>query len=236
MKAIVHKIFGLFGLRISRLLRNSTGSHYFNTGNLTPIEENTRELYDRFYGDDDELARYYADKLRIAFYHDVSKLIRRKKINLDGKRILDIGCGTGHLLQELAASAYPVSISGCDFSEEAMSYSRTHFPGINFFQHNIYDQIPENFDVIVCTEVLEHLEYPHQAIANILAALVPGGVAVVTVPNGRRDTVLEHINFWSPESWKIFIRRECPGCDIETATLDNDVHNYAIISKPSTET
>lgn len=233
MKVMVHKFFGMFGLRISRLVQAGTGSRYFNSGNLTPIEENTRELYDRFYGDHDELARYYADKMRLAFHREVSELIRRKGIELNGKRILDIGCGTGHLLQELAGWAYPASSSGCDFSEEAMSYSRKHFPGMNFFRHNIYDPIPENYEVIICTEVLEHLEYPHDALANILAALVLGGVAVVTVPDGRRDTILEHINFWSPESWKIFIGRECPGCGIEAAVFNGDGNNYAIISRLS---
>jgi hypothetical protein len=56
------------------------------------------------------------------------------------------------------------------------------------------------------------------------------GVLVVTVPDGRNDTFLGHINFWSPESWKIFIEAQCKDFKYETGQVDGGA-NYAFIFK-----
>jgi SAM-dependent methyltransferase len=41
---------------------------------------------------------------------------------------------------------------------------------------------PEFYDLVVCSEVLEHIEYYHTVIQNIYATLKPGGCVIITVP------------------------------------------------------
>jgi 2-polyprenyl-3-methyl-5-hydroxy-6-metoxy-1,4-benzoquinol methylase len=92
--------------------------------------------------------------------------------------------------------------------------------------------LPNRYDVIFCTEVLEHLEKPHVALANLVAALNPGGILVLTVPDGRQDTINEHLNFWSPEGWRAFLIRECPQAELATRKLLNGPYNFALLRFP----
>lgn len=56
-------------------------------------------------------------------------------------------------------------------------------------------------------------------------------VGCCTVPEGRRDTFLGHINFWSPESWREFVANQTSGSSVRfiAAKLDNR-HNFALVS------
>lgn len=87
-------------------------------------------------------------------------------------------------------------------------------------------------------EVLEHLEYPDRALQTLTGALRPGGTLLLTVPQGRIDRSRYHINFWSPESWKLFIEAQIGGIgEVETGTfakLGSTVHrnNFAVLHKP----
>ena len=105
-------------------------------------------------------------------------------------------------------------------------------PNFRFFQHNIYKPLPGKYDVILCTEVLEHLEYPWRGLQTLMSAARPGGRVVITVPNGRLDRSNEHINFWSSESWRAFIERECSGLTFSTMQLPGVPNNAAIIRVP----
>jgi len=233
VKQAVQGGFGLAGLKLSRLSAGQrTGSDkYFNTGQLTPLEENSKSLYDRFYGDQQALEDYYQG-YRIQFYGEVSRCVREHLRTLDDKRLLDVGCGTGHLLSELSSWSRPQSLHGCDFSDAAMAYSKVKFPGASFFVQDITRPIPGAYDVVLCTEVLEHIERPFVALQHLLRVVVPGGVLVLTVPNGRLDQANEHINFWSPESWRAFLERECPHSSIQAGTLMENRINFAILRLP----
>lgn len=200
---------------------------YFNTG-LPPLEQNTEKIYDDFYSDTEALEAYYEEK-RLAFYKKVVSVIKNRNIDINCKKILDVGCGNGHLLKEIELNFRDCSLHGCDFSKPGIDYAKTLFPEINFFKHNIYEKIEDDFDVIICTEVLEHLEYPEVAIKNIVEALTLNGIALLTVPDGRKDNIEEHINFWSPESWHFFIKRECKNLEFKTDVFDG--HNLAEIIK-----
>ncbi|MCK4934746.1 MAG: methyltransferase domain-containing protein [Simkaniaceae bacterium] len=76
--------------------------------------------------------------------------------------------------------------------------------------------LPELADVIFCTEVLEHLQHPESAITHLLTLKKDAGVLILTVPNGRIDSSAQHINFWSPESWKIFLQKSAPSNNIQS--------------------
>ena len=91
---------------------------------------------------------------------------------------------------------------------------------------------------MICTEVLEHLELPDVALKQMLHATRPGGVVFLTTPDGRVDYSGLHINFWSPESWQIFVSRNSGDCDADLGTFkirDNSpyANNFAIIRRPA---
>ena len=47
-------------------------------------------------------------------------------------------------------------------------------------------------------------------------------IAIITVPEGRRDTSMKHINFWSPESWQVFCKKNLPdGFTCHHQLIDN---------------
>lgn len=97
-------------------------------------------------------------------------------------RILDFGCGTGeHVTGPLAQSGYQVV--GFDSHEASIAEARRRFPlpNLEFTTTSITDQ---RFDAIICSEVLEHLEQPAKLLIELSRLLRPGGVLVVTTPNG----------------------------------------------------
>jgi len=228
-KRPINIVFQVFGLKVSRIASvKPLAAKYFNAGNLSPFEENSVKLYDSFYGDTLAVQDYYGTA-RIAFYKGVVAYLREQSLTLEGKHVADIGCGVGYLIHEIHNCFTLGSLSGYDFSAQAIEYSRKKFPGSSFDVHDIYTPVPNTFDVIFCTEVLEHLEFPDKALAMLIAALNPGGVLILTVPNGRLDNLTEHINFWSPESWKTFLERECPTLRLKSSLLFDNTVNIAIL-------
>lgn len=88
-------------------------------------------------------------------------------------------------------------------------------------------------DIVLCTEVLEHLMHPERALDNLMS-LRPSRAIALTVPQGRADTAGQHINFWSPESWQAFIDRNAKGwrviCGLCTSpSSPGGVDNLAIL-------
>ncbi len=238
MKKLIHKLFGLMNLSVRRIQvekpdKGTAG--YFNTGLLTPLEENSEELYDAFYKDEAALKEYYSDSRRTTFYSMLNDFFIKEKVDFTQKKILDAGCGIGFLLNRIQQNHRPLKLSGSDFSQKAVDFSKTQFQNIDFFRHDLNYPILEKYDIIICTEVLEHLQKPHIAVKNMLDALEVGGTLILTVPNGRNDYAIEHINFWSPESWTFFLERECKNCKIKTDILANAMFNIniGVVTLPS---
>ena len=95
---------------------------------------------------------------------------------------------------------------GYDFSKSAVEFAKKVHQACIFYHDDLYDiENKENFDLIFCTEVLEHLLYPERVLRNIYNLLNDQGVLFITVPNGRFDSYRGHINFWSKESFAIFL-------------------------------
>jgi SAM-dependent methyltransferase len=85
-------------------------------------------------------------------------------------RVLDIGCGNKPYLPLLAHRA--VSWRGLDV-----------VPGPQVDDIGAAEQLPyadRSFDLVLCTQVLEHLRSPEQAVSEIRRVLTPGGVALVS--------------------------------------------------------
>ncbi|MBV2350335.1 methyltransferase domain-containing protein [Synechococcus sp. HK05] len=95
-------------------------------------------------------------------------------------RILDLGCGSGALLERLAGMGYR-KLTGVDIRPPAASaWIRYEQADLDLFQLNAADG---SFDLASAVEVIEHIENPGFFLAELARLLKPGGLALLTTPN-----------------------------------------------------
>jgi 2-polyprenyl-3-methyl-5-hydroxy-6-metoxy-1,4-benzoquinol methylase len=111
--------------------------------------------------------------------------------NLD---VLDVGCGSGVNSMALAAKGHRVQ--GIDISEAAIQRYRGHgFEGkVGNIEHGL-DYPDTKFDLVFCSEVIEHMTSPEVLVAEMNRVLKPGGLIVLSTPNSA---------FWIYRLFSIF--------------------------------
>jgi SAM-dependent methyltransferase len=102
-------------------------------------------------------------------------------------RILDVGCGSGFFLYALRSIGY-TDVRGIDLSPEQIDLAKGY--GLNVECANFFDYLPnfdESFDLIICTDVMEHLTRDQlmEYMSLIRRALKPGGTFLAAVPNAN---------------------------------------------------
>lgn len=109
----------------------------------------------------------------------------RKELPTDGK-ILDVGCGNGIISMNVGAFGY--NVLGVDVSDKAIqkAIQKNQLPNVRFEVKSAEALAAEGpqFDAIICSEVIEHLQNPSILLSTINKALKNSGVLIVTVPNG----------------------------------------------------
>jgi 2-polyprenyl-3-methyl-5-hydroxy-6-metoxy-1,4-benzoquinol methylase len=154
---------------------------------------NNRRAYERIYGDDRLLDDYLAPG-RITFYAEVAELCAREH----PRTVIDVGCGAGNLLQALLERVEPDRVVGIDYAGAGIRRASELVPAGEFHAMSLYDFDPdESFELVLCTEVLEHLSQPDSAMQLLVRLCAVAGVIVVTVPDGAVDDWAGHRNFWS---------------------------------------
>jgi len=226
-KRLVKRVLTLLGIGIYRLRRVQPLPKAPPSPAISPIDFNTRQGMNDFFSDP-KVIEAYLEPARLKFYEDVVNILHGKGVDFNGKHVADFGCGTGHLLLDIKKKFHPASLTGFEFSDAAIRVARATLTDGEFVCCDIYQGVNREFDVVLCTEVLEHLLEPEKALKNLVRMLKPSGVAFLTVPDGRIDTYIGHINFWSPESWNVFVSSCCKGLTVETSVLNAKI-NYAII-------
>lgn len=104
---------------------------------------------------------------------------------LKGKqiRICDLGCGRGWLSAELAKFG---SVTGVDLSPGAVAAASERWPHVRFQSADIMSWRPEeHFDLVVSSEVIEHVPDHGKFADTVRHLLRQGGFLVLTTPNGR---------------------------------------------------
>ena len=100
-----------------------------------------------------------------------------------GDRILEVGCGGGHVLQRFPQA----KLTGVDVSGEMLAKAEHNLAGYDYqlLKGDIADLglADESFDGIVCTEVLEHVLEPERILEQMRRVARRGARIVVTFPN-----------------------------------------------------
>jgi SAM-dependent methyltransferase len=121
-------------------------------------------------------------------------------------RICELGCGTGG---NLTAAAWKHEVVGVECSERALAYARRKL-GDRVRQGSLPDEVdlPEaSYDVVLLTDVLEHIEDDAGSARTALQLLRPGGVVVATVPAYQwlyspRDAQHHHFRRYSKRQFR----------------------------------
>jgi len=171
-------------------------------------------------------------KLVSRFYEDFQKR-REKKGTLaiperlefiksetgKGNTVAELGCRFGDILQEIKDGN---DIVGVDVDRNAMQICGKKLGIIPIFA-DLNESLPfenESFDVVIISEVLEHLPYPTATLGEIARILRKGGKIVGSVPNGQKlrnkirfflegivDTDESHLQFFSGSSIKLLLEK-----------------------------
>ena len=100
-------------------------------------------------------------------------------------RVLDVGCGNGATAGAFVARG--CNVVGIDLSESGIEVARRNYPGAKFevmaADADILDRLDcEPFDIVISTEVVEHLYAPRPYTRGCYKALRPGGRFICSTP------------------------------------------------------
>lgn len=96
-------------------------------------------------------------------------------------RVLDVGCGDGSMLVELARRGWEVR--GLDFDAEAVAVARGRGLRVDLGGLRAQGYPAESFEVVTMSHSLEHVPEPQAVLEEVRRVLTPGGKAVVLTPN-----------------------------------------------------
>jgi SAM-dependent methyltransferase len=128
-----------------------------------------------------------------------------------GRRVLDAGCGLGYG-SALLADRGAESVDAVDLSESAVEAARARFGDRARFAVGDVTSLPfedDSFDLVVCFEVIEHIDEQEAALDELLRVMAPGGLLLVSSPN--RDAYVpgnpHHVHEYTPAELEATLRR-----------------------------
>jgi 2-polyprenyl-3-methyl-5-hydroxy-6-metoxy-1,4-benzoquinol methylase len=129
-------------------------------------------------------------------------------------RFLDVGCNGGFMAE--AARARGFESWGIDVDPVSIAYAREHYPGCRFERMTLEDfvaarraQGSDAFELLYCSEVIEHVPAVDRFAAALAAALAPGGHLYITTPDighWRRPRDLASWDGFAPPAHCLYFR------------------------------
>lgn len=180
--------------------------------------ERTKRYYDKF-------SETYSNERREGYFGFINSM-EASVLSADvvGKRVLEVGCGTG-LMLELVSRLGPGSLTGVDLSLGMLSDCRaTGCPVVcgSAMQLPFKDS---SFDVVYSFKVLSHVPDLRSALSEVMRVLAPGGVAYLELYNPYSlKGVWDRLR---GASGKVHLRHYSPRQVRNLAPLDTDVALHA---------
>lgn len=157
--------------------------------------------------------------------HDINPLRLNyidQRAGLDGKQVLDVGCGGGILAESMARRG--AQVTAIDMAEAPLAVGQIHARqsgiDVNYFKSMAEDhaaQSPASYDVVTCLEMLEHVPDPSSTVAACAALARPGGELFFSTINRN------------PKSFLFAI----VGAEYVLRLLPRGTHEYAKFIRPS---
>ena len=131
-------------------------------------------------------------------------------IDFKGKRVLEIGCGTGFYTDIIAELGPPASFRGLDVTDVNFDTIAERHPTFSFVKGNATEPIDLGgvFDVIVMIDVIHHVvadrEF-HALLSNVRTWMAPDGVFLITPISARKGKEYFYVRWWTmPELMSAF--------------------------------
>jgi len=184
------------------------------------------ELYNRLghtWWDETEFLSILKTGLNPARTGFIERELRAHFGTLDGLRVLDVGCGGGLLSEELAGLGCVVT--GIDPSRESLEAARAHAAegGLAVeYVPGVAAALPagdDEFDVVVCCDVLEHVDDVGAAVREAARVLRPGGLYLYDTINRTLRSKLVMIKLF--QEWRV------------TAFMEPNVHDHGMFIRPA---
>lgn len=171
-------------------------------------------------------------KIMRCFYKDVNDML----IGLPIKQLLDVGCGEGFITAKIKETFPFLNITGIDIEKEYIKYASEHFKNIKFIKDDIFKSniSDESFDIVICNQVLEHLNNYEEALDVIIKKSKK--YILISVPNEpffrianicrlkylfRLGNTPGHINNWSIKQFKLIMKEKGDVKKFKTSTFWN---------------
>ena len=132
-----------------------------------------------------------------------------------GKRILEVGCGSGGLLKLLQATN---EVVGVDASEDGIAACASRDIEGHCMDPSS-EALPfadESFDLVICLETMEHLMNPYYALIEMRRVLKTGGRLIRSVPNPIWGHIMLYPGFFEYKFFRLFLEQ----CDFQILRVE----------------
>lgn len=142
----------------------------------------------------------WSNRPKVINLHEAQRLAKifsamvtvKQRVEKPVPTICDLGCGIGWLANELRVFG---DVTGVDSSPEGVRIAEHRWHGINFETANILNYRPDNaFDVVISSEVIEHIEDKESFMDTVTFLLRDGGFFIITCPNGSVKKYHDNLN------------------------------------------
>jgi 2-polyprenyl-3-methyl-5-hydroxy-6-metoxy-1,4-benzoquinol methylase len=164
-----------------------------------------------------------SSKLQQKLLNNFNKTLTREVKALKPISVLDVGCGEGFTLERLRKAKIGKQLEGVDYLDLAIKLGKKEHPELILKKGSIYDlkYKANTFDVVLCSEVLEHVDDPQKGFEELVR--VSKKYVVLSVPNepffmlgnlvrgkniSRFGNDIEHINHWTFWQFKKFVSKK----------------------------
>ena len=207
-------------------------------------ESKARHIYDDI-AQAYHTARVNKEKFFNEFLEVPSTLSLLKDTGIKGKKVLDLGCGTG--IYTKIMKRYGAEVSGLDISQKMLDIAKREVKGVEFRQGSAYN-LPYRrgtFDVVLSALVIEHLTNTGKVLKEVNKVLKKDGVFIFSLHNpvisateaykGKKsEPIRVFINYFDEgmrnQRWN-FVRRGNPKVVVPSLHITYQTLIRAIISK-----
>lgn len=139
---------------------------------------------------------------------------------LEGKKVLDVGCGGGILSESMAARG--ADTTGIDLSDKALKVAKLHLlesgNQVDYRKITVEmlaQELPNHFDIVTCMEMLEHVPDPASVIQACADLTKPGGGSF------SRPLIAIQNPTYTPSSVRSISSNCCPAAPMNTQNFSN---------------